>query len=194
MHDPVNAPNAAESCASRDTANTFCESCPRPRLRSGLPEPRGALSLPGPASEDGNRCPPLECKRETCSFQKFEQRGGEKSEVRAVPSRPWPVSSASTRICRKGDLSGRGDKRLPRAGPFAGARGGLRRGFRGGTPGAGGCSVFAKPYGPWCHRSDRDRVCCTGPATPGSHLDALDPSLDAELLHQLPGLGDVVSG
>lgn len=118
MHDPVNAPNAAESCASWDTANAFCESCPRPRLRSGLPEPRGALSLPGPASEDGNRCPPLECKRETCSFQKFEQRGGEKSEVRAVPSRPWPVSSASTRICRKGDLSGQGGQASASRWPF----------------------------------------------------------------------------
>lgn len=28
----------------------------------------------------------------------------------------------------------------------------------------------------------------------GSHLDALDPGFDAELLHQLPGLGYVVSG
>lgn len=44
----------------------------------------------------------------------------------------------------------------------------------------------------WCH----DLICVLShsPSKDPSYLNALKPCLDPQLLHQFPGLGDVVSG
>lgn len=73
------------------------------------------------------------------------------------------------------------------------------------TPGSGPTdrtqAAVARSQGyPWVHSQNlwlRTGALSQGPPhsppPDAAHLDAFDPSFDAQLLHQLPGLGDVVS-